>query len=78
MAFNSMRDALRWMCGGDAKERSVFETEKEAYEFVLRLYKDTGGVTPELRRAYEFYQKNFDDGCEPVVRPEAGQDRSAG
>ena len=64
----SLRDALRWLHGGDAKEQSVFQSEKEAYEFVLRLYNDSGGVTPELRRAYEFYQKNVDDGCDPTVR----------
>ena len=69
MAFDSLRDALRHLCGGDAKEKSVFASEKEAYDYVLRLYKDSGGVTPELRRAYEFYQKNVDDGCDRTVRP---------
>ena len=34
----------------------MFASEKEAYDFCLRVYKDTGGVTPELRRAYEQYQ----------------------
>ena len=55
-------NALRWFHGGDAKEKSVFASEKEAYEFVQSLYKKSGGVTPELRLAYEFYQKNCDDG----------------
>lgn len=65
MAIPSLRDILRWMAGGDKKEKSVFASEKEAYEFCLRTYKETGGVTPELRRAFEFYQKNFDDDCPP-------------
>ena len=77
MAFSSMRDALRWLCGGDAKEKSVFESEKEAYEFVQNLYKDSGGVAPDLRRAYDFYLKNFDDGCDPVVRPPARENQPA-
>src|SRR5258706_15173598 len=69
MTFASLRDALRWFHGGDEKEHSTFETEKEAYDFVQKLYEESGGVTPELRRAYEFYMKNFDDGCESTVRP---------
>lgn len=77
MAFDSLRDALRWLCGRDEKEASVFATEKEAYEFVQQLYKDSGGVTPELRRAYEFYLKNFDGGCEPTVRPPKHQNQLA-
>ena len=76
MAVRSMSDLLRWMCGGDAKEKSVFASEKEAYEFVQKLYRDSGGVTPELRRAYEFYMKNSQDGCDPEVRPH-GSSRSA-
>lgn len=63
MAF-SLRDALRFLHGGDAKEKAVFRSEKEAYDFCRSLYKETGGVTPELRRAYEFYLKNSDEGCE--------------
>jgi len=51
------------MMGGDKKEKSVFASEHEAYEFCLKAYKDTGGVTPELRRAFEFYQKNINDEC---------------
>lgn len=63
MAIPSLRDALRWLYGGDKKEKSAFASEEEAYEFCLRAYKETGGVTPELRRAYEFYKKNFNDEC---------------
>lgn len=69
MAFQSLRDALRWFHGGDAKEKSIFASEKEAYEFVQKLYRESGGVTPELRKAYEFYLKNSQDGCDPEVRP---------
>ena len=55
------------MQGGDKKEKSVFASEKEAYEFCQRVYRETGGVTPELRRAYEFYQKNHNDDCAPTA-----------
>ena len=61
----SLRDLLRWFHGGDKKPESIFASEREAYEFVQRVYKETGGVTPELRRAYEFYLKNYNDDCPP-------------
>jgi hypothetical protein len=65
MAIPSLRDFLRMMMGHGKKERSVFASEEEAYEFCQQAYKETGGVTPELRRAYEFYVKNIDDDCRP-------------
>lgn len=58
MAF-SLADMFRHFAGGSQKEKSVFKSEKEAYDFCRRLYKDSGGVTPELRRTYEFYLKNM-------------------
>jgi hypothetical protein len=73
----SLADMLRHCFGGTKKERSIFETEKEAYEFCLNVYKETGGVTPELRRAYEFYMKNSNDGCENFYGPSADSHRSA-
>ena len=76
MSF-SFRDVLRVMCGGVAKERSAFESEKEAFEYVRNLYKETGGVTPELRRTYEFYLKNFDDGCDREPRSPQRQNSPA-
>lgn len=68
MAIPSLRDFLRWMAGHGKKEKSVFASEQEAYEFCQQAYKESGGVTPELRRAYEFYKQNFDDDCPPVNR----------
>lgn len=68
MAF-SLADLLRHFHGGTKKERSIFKTEKEAYEFCLKAYRDTGGVTPELRRAYELYMKNSQDGCDDFYGP---------
>ena len=65
MAIASLREILRRMIGGDKKPKSAFATEQEAFEFCQRVYKETGGVTPELQRAYEFYQKNFNDDCRP-------------
>jgi len=74
MAF-SLQDALRWFHGGDKKVKPVFKSEREAYNYLRNLYKKTGGVTPELRRTYEFYQKQFNDDCEPAAigpHPHAG------
>ena len=65
MAIPSLRDLLRRLHGGDKKKESVFASEEEAYQFCLEAYKDAGGVTPELRRAYEFYKQNYDDDCPP-------------
>lgn len=47
------------------KEKSVFASEQEAYDFCQKVYQETGGVTPELRRAYDFYLKNYNDDCPP-------------
>ena len=69
MAF-SLRDVLRHFFGGDAKKKSAFKSEKEAYEFCLKAYKDSGGVTPELQRAFEFYRRHYNDGCEPFLGPD--------
>ncbi len=68
MAIHSLADILRWMAGRDKKEKSAFKSEKEAYEFCERAYQESGGVTPELKRAFEFYQKNFNDDCPPNNR----------
>lgn len=74
MAF-SMHDLMRWFSGGDRKEKSVFKTEKEAYDFCRNAYTKQGGIPPELRKSYEFYLKNYDDGCERELRPVATQNR---
>lgn len=62
MAF-SLADMLRFLAGGHKKEKSIFRSEREAYDFCRNLYKESGGVTPELQRAYEFYLKNSNDEC---------------
>lgn len=65
MAITSLRDALRWFYGGDKKKEPLFKSEKEAYDFCRSLYNKSGGATDDLRRAYDFYLKNYDDGCDP-------------
>ncbi|MBD3756040.1 MAG: hypothetical protein IE937_10460 [Gammaproteobacteria bacterium] len=62
MAFH-LRDILRVLSGPE-KKKSPFSSEKEAFDFCRSLYRETGGATPELLRAYEFYQKNMTDGCD--------------
>ena len=57
-----LRDMLRQMFGSN-KKRSAVETDLEAYEFCLNAYKETGGVNPELRRAFEFYQSATAGDC---------------
>lgn len=64
----SLMEYLRRLAG-PKKERSIFSSEKEAYEYVQKIYQETGGVTPELRRAYEFYRKSLNDDGRPEVRP---------
>lgn len=68
----SLADMLKFLSSGGKKKKAAFSTEKEAFDFCRNLYKKNGGVTPELLRAYEFYQKNFHDGCEPFDGPESG------
>lgn len=65
----TLRDALRWLQGGDAKKKPGFATEKEAYDFCRNLYKKSGGVTPELRKSFEFYTKHLNDECREFVGP---------
>ena len=77
MAVTSLRDALRFFFGGEKKERSVFKSEKEAYDFCRQVYNETGGPTQELRRAYEFYLKNCNDNCDPFVGPERSPSQSS-
>lgn len=77
MNIFSLVDALRHFNGGNSKPKPAFKSEKEAYDFARNLYKKTGGVTPELRRAYEFYKKNLDDGCDDFVGPERTQREAA-
>jgi hypothetical protein len=63
MTVFSMRAALRLFVGGKKKNKSVFRSEKEAYDFCRRVYKESGGVPPELRRTYDFYLKNYNGDC---------------
>jgi hypothetical protein len=76
MAF-SLREALRWIHGGASKPKPVFNSEKEAYDFCRSLYKSSGGVTPELRRAYEFYIRNYNDECGEFYGPEPRENFTA-
>jgi len=74
MAF-SLRDMLRFFSAPE-KKKSVFQSEKEAYDFCRSMYNKSGGVTPELRRAFEFYQKNVNDECKPDVRLSGHRDNA--
>lgn len=65
----SLREILRVMMGGGRKPKSAFASEREAYEFCQRIYRETGGITPDLQQAYEFYRKNYNDDCRPDAGP---------
>jgi hypothetical protein len=71
VAIPSLVEFLWKAIGRDKKPKPAFATEQEAYEFCQRAYKESGGVTADLRRAYEFYVKNIDDNCRPGA-PGAG------
>lgn len=44
-----------------AKKKSAgFKSDKQAYDFCRQVYKETNGVTPELREAFKLYQKHAD------------------
>jgi hypothetical protein len=62
-----LMEVLRHMFGGKRKKKSAFETERDAYDFCRKAYKDTGGVTPELRRAFEFYKAATSDDCAGIT-----------
>ena len=70
VAISSLIHFLWRNIGGDKKPKPAFETEQEAYEFCQKIYRETGGITPELRRAYEFYLQNISDDCRPGAGPE--------
>lgn len=42
------------------KKPASFASEKEAYDFCRKVYRETGGVTPELRKAFDLYKKHTD------------------
>lgn len=75
MAF-SLWDLLRFSASPE-KKKALFSSDKEAYDFCRQLYKNTGGVTPELRRAFENYQKNIDDECREEFRPSTTRSHAA-
>ena len=61
VAVTSLRDAFRWFSGANTKNNPLFRSEREAYDFCLKVYNETGGASDDLKRAFEFYRTNFDD-----------------
>lgn len=68
MADFSIMDILRRAMGGDKKPHSVFKNEEEALRFCRDAYQKSGGITPELQRAFEYYQQHVEDECLPKHR----------
>jgi hypothetical protein len=71
MRFSFRHLLWMWSGGPEKKPKPAFATDQEAYEFCQRIYKESGGVPSELRRAYEFYLKNIDDDCRPGAGSQA-------
>ena len=61
MAY-TLTDLLRRWTTPVAQKRPAFLSDDEAYEFCRQAYEKSGGVSADLRQAYQFYVKNFDDG----------------
>ena len=61
MAY-TLTDLLRRWTTPVAQKRPAFLSDDEAYEFCRQAYEKSGGVSADLRQAYPFYVKNFDDG----------------
>ena len=62
--ISSFTDVLRWFTGGAKKEKPLFKSDREAYDFCRMAYRKSGGATQELRKAYDHYLKNSSDGCD--------------
>ena len=61
MSMDWLRDLFSFRRRTD---RHMFRTTKDAYEFVQRAYRETGGLTPELRdmfRQYVNYKRRRDE-----------------
>lgn len=58
---HSLIDVLRDLFGRGAKKASPFKSEQEAYDFCEKAYRESGGVSPELRRAFDFYMKHANE-----------------
>lgn len=62
MAAFSLSDLTSWWNrdhGSDEKP-AAFTSQQEAYSFVRRVYKETNGATPALRKLHEEYVKKRD------------------
>lgn len=62
ITHKSRRTRAWWKQHGEAIARlsvSGFANEQEAFDFCQKVYAETGGVTPALRQAYEFYLQNY-------------------
>ncbi len=77
MSVFSISDVLRHLVGGKKKNRSAFNSEKEAYDFCRGVYRLSGGVPLELQRSYEFYLKNYNDQCSEPTQLEPGKNKTA-
>ena len=59
---NTLTDLLRRWTTPVAQKRPAFMSDDEAYEFCRQAYEKSGGVSADLRQAYQFYKKPSDDG----------------
>ena len=60
MAY-TLTDLLRRWTTPVAQKRPTFMSDDEAYEFCRQAYEKSGGISADLRQAYQFYKKQLND-----------------
>ena len=74
MAY-TLTDLLRRWTTPVAQKRPAFMSDDEAYEFCRQAYEKSGGVSADLRQAYQFYKKHLNDGHSEEREPFRAPDK---
>ena len=74
MAY-TLTDLLRRWTTPVAQKRPAFLSDDEAYEFCRQAYEMSGGVSADLRQAYQFYKKQLNDGRSEEREPFRAPDK---
>ena len=74
MAY-TLTDLLRRWTSSAAQNRPAFLSDEEAYQFCRQAYEKSGGVSPDLRQAYQFYKKHSNDGRSEEREPFRAPDK---
>jgi len=74
MAY-TLTDLLRRWTTPVAQKRPAFLSDDEAYEFCRQAYEKSGGISADLRQAYQFYKKQLNDGRSEEREPFRAPDK---